>query len=50
MSEKPAHWNELTAEQSGFILTTGTQIHDGQEETIRAMVDFAKDCGVYKGQ
>ena len=34
----------------GYILTTGTQIDDGQEETIRAMVDFTKEYGVYKGK
>jgi uroporphyrinogen-III decarboxylase len=27
----------------GYIITTGTQIDDGQEETIRAMVDFTKE-------
>jgi len=31
----------------GYIITTGTQIDDGQEETIRAMVDFTKEYGVY---
>lgn len=32
----------------GHIITTGTQIDDGPEEIIRAMVDFTKAYGVYE--
>jgi len=32
----------------GFIMSPGTQIDDGQEETVRAMVDFTKEYGVYR--
>jgi hypothetical protein len=30
----------------GYILCPGTQIDDGQEEIVRAMVDFTKEYGV----
>jgi len=29
-------------------MSPGTQIDDGQEETVRAMVDFTKEYGVYR--
>ncbi len=32
----------------GFIISPGTQIDDGQEETVRAMVEFTKEYGVYR--
>jgi hypothetical protein len=32
----------------GYILSPGTQIDDAQEETVRAMIDFTKDYGVYR--
>ena len=32
----------------GFIISPGTQIDDGQEETVRAMVNFTKEYGVYR--
>jgi hypothetical protein len=31
----------------GLIVSPGTQIDDGKEETVRAMVDFTKEYGVY---
>lgn len=39
---------ETCAEGGGFILCPGTQIDDGQEETIQALVDSAKEYGVYE--
>ncbi len=32
----------------GYILCSGTQLDDAQEDTVRAMVDFTKQYGVYK--
>ena len=32
----------------GYILCSGTQLDDAREETVRAMVDFTKEYGVYK--
>ncbi len=31
----------------GYILSPGTQIDDGTEETVRAMVEFTREYGVY---
>lgn len=31
----------------GYILSPGTQIDNGREETVRAMIDFTKEYGVY---
>lgn len=46
-----AHCKDLIdycGKDGGYILSPGTQIDDGQEETIRAMVDFTKEYGVYR--
>ena len=32
----------------GYILCSGTQLDDAKEETVRALVDFTKEYGVYK--
>jgi len=32
----------------GYILCSGTQLDNAQEETVRAMIDFSKEYGVYK--
>lgn len=32
----------------GYILCSGTQLDDAKEETVRAMIDFTKEYGVYK--
>ncbi|MBN2040116.1 MAG: hypothetical protein JW864_08755 [Spirochaetes bacterium] len=31
----------------GYILAPGTQVDDGQEETVGAMIEFAKEYGMY---
>ncbi|MDI9613219.1 MAG: uroporphyrinogen decarboxylase family protein [Acidobacteriota bacterium] len=31
----------------GYILCSGTQLDDAREETVRAMIDFTKEYGVY---
>ncbi len=38
---------DYCGKDGGYILSPGTQIDDGQEETIKAMVDFTKEYGVY---
>jgi hypothetical protein len=32
----------------GYILCSGTQLDDAKEETVRAMIDFTKQYGVYR--
>jgi len=32
----------------GYILCSGTQLDDAKEDTVRAMIDFTKEYGVYK--
>ena len=32
----------------GYILCSGTQLDDAREETVRAMIDFTKEYGVYQ--
>ncbi|HSW37955.1 MAG TPA: uroporphyrinogen decarboxylase family protein, partial [Acidobacteriota bacterium] len=32
----------------GYILCSGTQLDDAKEETVRAMIDFSKEYGVYR--
>ena len=32
----------------GYILCSGTQLDDAREETVRALIDFSKEYGVYK--
>jgi len=32
----------------GYILCSGTQLDDAREDTVRAMIDFSKEYGVYK--
>jgi uroporphyrinogen-III decarboxylase len=32
----------------GYILCSGTQLDDAREETVRAMIDFTKEYGVYR--
>jgi hypothetical protein len=32
----------------GYIMCSGTQLDDAKEETVRAMIDFSKEYGVYK--
>jgi hypothetical protein len=32
----------------GYILCSGTQLDDAQEDTVRALIDFTKEYGVYK--
>jgi hypothetical protein len=32
----------------GYIMCSGTQLDDAQEETVRAMIDFSKEYGVYR--
>ena len=39
---------DYCGKDGGYILSPGTQIDDGQDETIRAMVDFTKEYGVYR--
>ena len=39
---------DYCGKRGGYIIATGTQIDDGQEETIRAMGDFTKEYGVYR--
>jgi uroporphyrinogen-III decarboxylase len=46
-----AHCKDLIdycGKDGGYILSPGTQIDDGQEETIRTMVNFTKEYGVYR--
>ena len=39
---------DYCGKDGGYIISPGTQIDDGQEETIRAMIDFTKEYGVYR--
>jgi len=32
----------------GYILCSGTQLDDAKEDTVKAMIDFTKEYGVYK--
>ena len=32
----------------GYIMCSGTQLDDAREETVRALIDFSKEYGVYK--
>jgi hypothetical protein len=32
----------------GYVMATGCQLDNGQEETVKAMVDFTKEYGVYR--
>jgi hypothetical protein len=32
----------------GYILCSGTQLDDAKEETVRALIDFTKEYGVYR--
>jgi uroporphyrinogen-III decarboxylase len=32
----------------GYIIATGAQVDNGREETLRAMVDFTREYGVYR--
>lgn len=32
----------------GYILCSGTQLDDAREDTVRAMIDFTKEYGIYK--
>jgi hypothetical protein len=32
----------------GYILCSGTQLDDAKEDTVRALIDFSKEYGVYK--
>jgi len=32
----------------GYILCSGTQLDDAKEETVKAMVDFTKEYGIYR--
>ena len=32
----------------GYIMCSGTQLDDAQEETVHALIDFSKEYGVYK--
>lgn len=32
----------------GYILCSGTQLDDAKEDTVRAMIDFTKEYGVYR--
>jgi hypothetical protein len=32
----------------GYILCSGTQLDDAKEETVKAMIDFTKEYGVYR--
>jgi uroporphyrinogen-III decarboxylase len=32
----------------GYILCSGTQLDDAKEDTVRALIDFTKEYGVYK--
>jgi len=38
---------DYCGKDGGYILSPGSQIDDGQEETIKAMIDFTKEYGVY---
>jgi uroporphyrinogen-III decarboxylase len=39
---------DYCGEGGGYILSSGTQLDDAKEETVKAMVDFTKEYGVYK--
>jgi len=32
----------------GYILCSGTQLDDAKEDTVKAMIDFSKEYGIYK--
>jgi len=32
----------------GYILCSGTQLDDAKEDTVRAMIDFSKEYGIYR--
>ena len=32
----------------GYILCSGTQLDDAREDTVKAMIDFTKEYGVYR--
>jgi len=32
----------------GYILCSGTQLDDAKEDTVKAMIDFTKEYGVYR--
>lgn len=39
---------DTAAKGGGYIMSFGTAMDDGKEETIRAMIDFTKEYGVYR--
>ncbi len=39
---------DYCGEGGGYILCSGTQLDDAKEETVRAMIDFTKEYGVYR--
>ncbi len=38
---------DYCGKDGGYILCSGTQLDDAKEETVRAMIDFSKEYGVY---
>ncbi len=39
---------DYCGKDGGYILCSGTQLDDAKEETVRAMIDFTKEYGVYR--
>ncbi|MEJ2110448.1 MAG: uroporphyrinogen decarboxylase family protein [Acidobacteriota bacterium] len=39
---------DYCGKDGGYILCSGTQLDDAREETVRAMIDFSREYGVYK--
>ncbi|MBN2319121.1 MAG: uroporphyrinogen decarboxylase [Acidobacteria bacterium] len=39
---------DYCGKDGGYILCSGTQLDDAKEETVRALIDFSKEYGVYK--
>lgn len=39
---------EYCGKGGGYILCSGTQLDDAKEDTVRAMINFTKEYGVYK--
>jgi uroporphyrinogen-III decarboxylase len=39
---------DYCGKDGGYILCSGTQLDDAKEDTVRAMIDFTKEYGVYR--
>ena len=39
---------DYCGKEGGYILCSGTQLDDAKEDTVKAMIDFTKEYGVYR--